>query len=84
MGTYTPRRVDVDVFNKQFYQANKDLPLSVVRAECWSARNRMLEEWNALPELIPDAEEWFVESGPNHYAEHVERLRAWAGELIAR
>jgi hypothetical protein len=31
-----------------------------------------------------DAEEWFVESGPMHYAEHVDRLREWVGELSAR
>ncbi|HYT80648.1 MAG TPA: maleylpyruvate isomerase N-terminal domain-containing protein, partial [Actinomycetota bacterium] len=37
MGTYTPRWVDVDAFNQRFYQANRDLPLPVVRAECWSA-----------------------------------------------
>jgi len=84
MGTYTPQRVDVDAFNLVFYKANRDLPLPVVRAESWSARNRMLEEWNALPELVPDAEEWFVESGSGHYAEHVERLRTWVSELSAR
>jgi len=84
MGTYTPRWVDVDAFNQRFYQANRDLPLPVVRAECWSARNRMLEEWNALPEVVPEAEEWFVESGSSHYAEHVERLRAWVSELSSR
>jgi len=84
MGTYTPRWVDVDAFNQRFYQANRDLPLPVVRAECWSAHNRMLEEWNALPEVVPEAAEWFVESGSSHYAEHVERLRAWVSELSAR
>jgi len=84
MGTFAGKRVDVDAMNQEFYEANKDLPLFVVRAECWSARNRMLEEWNALPEISPDAEEWFVESGSNHYTEHVDRLREWVGELTAR
>jgi hypothetical protein len=84
MGTYTPLRVDVDAFNQQFFEANKDLPLPVVRSECWSARNRMLEEWNGLPEVVPDAEEWFAESGPGHYAEHVDRLREWVAELSDR
>jgi hypothetical protein len=84
MGTFAGKRVDVDAMNQEFYKANKDLPLFVVRAECWSARNRMLEEWNALPEISSDAEEWFVESGSNHYAEHVDRLREWVGELTAR
>jgi hypothetical protein len=84
VGTFGPQRVDVDVLNQQFYEANKDLPLPVVRAECWSARNRMLEEWNALSQVTPDAEEWFVESGANHYEEHNGRLREWVGELSAR
>jgi hypothetical protein len=84
LGTYTPFSVDVDSLNEQFYQANRDLPLSIVRAESWSARTRMLEEWNELPEVTPKAEEWFVESGPAHYAEHMDRLREWVGELSAR
>jgi hypothetical protein len=83
MGTFTSSRADIDALNRQFYEANKDLPLPVVRAECWSARNRMLEEWNALPEVSQDAEEWFVESGAAHYAEHNGRLREWVGELSA-
>lgn len=84
MGTYSSVQVDVDAFNQLIYDANKELRLLDVRAECWSAHNRMLEEWNALLEVTPVAEEWFVESGPNHYAEHVERLREWVLELSAR
>jgi Mycothiol maleylpyruvate isomerase N-terminal domain len=83
MGTFTSSRIDIDALNRQFYEANKELPLPVVRAECWSARNRMLEEWNVLSEVTQDAEEWFVESGAAHYAEHMGRLREWVGELSA-
>ena len=81
MGTYRGRPVDVDGMNKRFYEANKDLPLSVVRAELWAARNRMLSEWSDLPEVNLEAEEWFVESGPEHYEEHLPRLREWVKEL---
>ena len=70
--------------NKAFYEANRDLPLSVVRAELWSARTRMLSEFNAPPEVTPLAEEWFMESGPKHYEEHLPRLREWAEELRSR
>jgi Mycothiol maleylpyruvate isomerase N-terminal domain len=76
-GTYSPRQIDVDTMNQGFYEANRDLPVSVVRAEMWSARNRMLQEWGALPEVTPKAEEWFVESGAEHYGEHLPRLREW-------
>jgi hypothetical protein len=40
----------------------------------------MLQEWNALPELTAKAEEWFVESGAEHYGEHAPRLRDWLDE----
>lgn len=80
-GTFRGRPVDVDAMNEQFYEVNKDLPLPVVRAEAWSARTRMLTEWNDLPEVTPEAEEWFRESGPEHYEEHLPRLRDWVKEL---
>ncbi len=80
-GTYEKRRWDVDEMNRRFYKANSDLSLSIVKAECAASRNRMLVEWNDLPEVTPEAEEWFRESGPEHYAEHLPRLREWADEL---
>jgi len=83
MRTYRGRPVDVDDMNQRFYEANKDLPLSVVRAELWAARNRMLSEWGDLPEVTLEAEEWLVESGPEHYEEHLPRLREWVKELHA-
>ena len=84
MGTFGGDPVDVEKLNALFLEANRDLPLSVARAEMYSAHTRMLTEWNLLPEVTPKAEEWFVESGPQHYEEHVGRLREWVGELQAR
>lgn len=80
-GTYVKKRWDVEGLNRQFYEANRDLPLSVIRAECAASRNRMLLEWNALPEITPEADEWFRESGSMHYAEHLPRLRQWVEEM---
>jgi hypothetical protein len=80
-GTYVRFRVDVDGFNARFREATRDLPVRVVWAELCSARTRMPQEWSALPDVTPEAEEWFVESGPAHYAEHMVRLREWVGEL---
>lgn len=82
-GTFQPVLHDVDETNRSFYEANRDLPLSLVTAELWSARTLMLVEWNALPEITPEAEEWFRESGPGHYEEHLPRLREWVSELTA-
>ena len=80
-GTFVPFRVEVDGFNARFREATRDLPVRVVWAELCSARTRMLQEWSALPDVTPEAEEWFVESGPAHYSEHVVRLRQWVREL---
>lgn len=83
-GTHRPQSWDVDALNRQFHEENRNLPASVVKAECAASRNRMLVEWNRLPEATPDAEEWFRESGPEHYAEHLPRLREWAAALQRR
>ena len=80
-GTFERRRLDVDAMNRVFYDANKDQPLSVVRAEVYAARTRMLSGFANLPEVTPEAEEWFRESGPAHYDEHLQRLREWVREL---
>jgi hypothetical protein len=82
--TYLKRDLDVDAMNKEFYEANRDLPLPVVRAEAFASRNRMLAEMNALGEVTPEAQEWFEESGSRHYAEHLPRLREWVAELKGR
>jgi Mycothiol maleylpyruvate isomerase N-terminal domain len=83
-GTYLKRDLDVDAMNKEFYEANRDLPLSVVRAEAFASRNRMLAEFNAIDDVIPEAQDWFEESGPRHYQEHLPRLREWVQELRSR
>ena len=79
--TFSRFDYDVDEFNKLVVEAHRDIPAPVVRAEMSAARNRMLDEFNRLPELTPTAEEWFRESGPAHYDEHIPRLHQWAEEL---
>ena len=81
--TYRKADLDVDAMNQKFYEANHDLPVSVVRAEAWAARIRFLTVFNELAEVTPIAEEWFVESGPEHHAEHLPRFREWVQELLA-
>jgi hypothetical protein len=41
-------------------------------------------EWYALAEPSDEAAWWIRKSGGDHYAEHVDRLREWATELIGR
>jgi hypothetical protein len=76
-GTYEPREIDLDVMNAGFYEATRDQPLRDIWAEMEAARTRMFQELDALPELTHRAEEWFVESGPAHIAEHLPQLQAY-------
>jgi len=81
VGTYRPEEIDVDAMNEQFLEAMGDLPLRTVQAQAWAARTRMLQAWQALPALSPDAAFWISKSGAEHYAEHLPRLREWVAEL---
>jgi hypothetical protein len=83
-GTFEPTTAPTDELNQRFFEANKDLPLSVVWAELFSSRNRMLTAVNELPEVTPEAQEWFLESGDEHYREHLGRLNEWAVEVRSR
>jgi len=81
--TFDHPSVDVEEMNRRFSEATRDFTVDLAWVELWSARTRMLQEWSALPQVTADAEEWFFESGANHYAEHLPRLRQWAEELVA-
>jgi hypothetical protein len=80
-GTFRPEEIDVDAMNQQFLESMGDVPLRTVRAQAAAARNRMLQEWSALPELTPEARFWIKKSGAEHYQEHLPRLREWVREL---
>jgi len=80
-GTYDETAIDVDEMNARFYEAMKDVPFDIVRAQASAARNRMLQEWGALAEVPPEAEAWIQKGGPGHYAEHILRLRDWVEEV---
>ena len=80
-GTYRPEEIDIDAMNKTFYAALHDVPFPVVKAQTITARNRMLRAWATLPEQSDEADRWIGKSGPEHYEEHLPRLREWVGEL---
>jgi hypothetical protein len=80
-GTHRQERLDVDELNDRFFEWTHDLPLWVVRVMAWSSRSCMLLAWSDLPEVTDEAEEWFRESGPEHYEEHLPRLREWVDEV---
>jgi Mycothiol maleylpyruvate isomerase N-terminal domain len=81
LGTFDDAPVDVDGLNARWYETWRDQDLRTVWAELHSARARALEEWDRLPEVTDKADEWFRESGEDHYAEHLPRLRSWIEEM---
>ena len=83
-GTYRPEEIDIDAMNEAFYEALHDVPFAVVKAQAITARHRMLRAWGTLPEHSAEADRWISKAGPEHYAEHLPRLREWVGELEAR
>ena len=80
-GTYRPAELAIDSLNGQFYEAMKDVPFETVRAQASAARNRMLRAWGAVGDKTPEADSWIRKVGPEHYVEHLPRLREWVAEL---
>ena len=75
-GSY--RAEEVDRMNDREFARSREMRAGDARAELHRARSAMLERFGALHERSADADEWFEESGPRHYAEHVRELQAWA------
>ena len=80
-GEETPR-VDRARNAEWFELSTRDGHRATCGSEFVAARQRMVEEFGAMPELTPEAWEWFEESGPLHYAKHVEDLRTVAGVTL--
>jgi hypothetical protein len=82
-GTYRPEEIDIDAMNAAFYEANRDVAFADVRAQAFVARSQMVRAWRSLPIESPEAGRWISKAGPEHYAEHLPRLREWVEELSA-
>ena len=59
-------------------------PWEVAWVQAQAARTWMLEVWYGLREPSDEAVWWFRKGAAEHYAEHLDRLREWTDELIAR
>jgi Mycothiol maleylpyruvate isomerase N-terminal domain len=81
VGTYRSEEIDIDAMNGTFYRAMQDVAFADVRAQGIAARNRMLRAWRSLPEASLDADRWIAKAGPEHYAQHLPRLREWVREV---
>jgi hypothetical protein len=80
-GTYRPEEIDIDRMNAAFFDLMHDVAFPDVQSQAVSARTRMLNAWRSLPEHSPEADRWISKSGPDHYAEHLPRLKEWVGQL---
>lgn len=83
-GTYEGHEIDVDALNAQFLEAMRGQPWDVTWIQAQAARSRMIQEWFALPDRNDEAAWWIRKAGPEHYAEHLGRLREWVQELTER
>ena len=84
-GTFAGGEMDVDAMNATFLAANRDEALEVVMVEGHASRHRLLEELQALAQVghqvSDEAGRWLRKAGPDHYAEHLPRLREWVDRL---
>lgn len=83
-GTYEGHDIDVDALNAALLEAMRDQPWDVAWVQAQAGRTRMVTEWYALAEPTDEAAWWIRKSGGDHFAEHLDRLRDWTDELIAR
>jgi DinB family protein len=83
-GTYDGHEVDVDRLNREFLAAMTGQPWQVAWLQANAGRTRMIESWSALRDPDDEAEWWIRKSGAEHLAEHLDRLREWVAELLAR
>jgi hypothetical protein len=71
--------LDVDRVNADGFEVSRAMAPRDVRAMCEGARAEARNAFGTMPEVTGEAWEWFEESGPLHYAKHVDDLEAWLG-----
>ena len=81
VGTFDGKDMDIEGMNAVFLEANRPQPLSVVHTEAYASRTRLLHEVGGLVGVTAEADVWLRKAGPEHYAEHLPRLREWVKEL---
>lgn len=71
----------IDRMNRDAVERMRRAEIDAVRRALRDGRAAMLTAFGALGEIPPEADEWFDESGPTHYAEHLPDLERWASRL---
>jgi hypothetical protein len=83
-GTYEGHDVDVDALNSAMLEAVAGHPWDVAWLLANAGRTRMLDEWYGLRDPSEEAAWWIRKGAAEHFGEHLDRLREWTSELIAR
>ena len=83
-GTYEGHDIDIDAVNAALLDAMRGQPWEVAWTQANAGRSRMIQEWSNLREPSDEAAWWIRKAGSDHYAEHLDRLREWVEDLVAR
>ncbi len=68
-----------DDVNRRWFELSRTMDARTVRAGFEASRLKARACFATMPEVTPEAWEWFEESGCLHYAKHVNDLEAWLG-----
>jgi hypothetical protein len=76
-GTHRGGEPDVQALNDEWFDVGRGLDDDIVRIRFAKGRLAMRQAFTGLAEVDASAWEWFEESGPRHYEEHLPDLRAF-------
>jgi hypothetical protein len=70
-------RGTIDGINRKVFARSRATAVGDVRASLEHGRVRAVRAFRSLEDVTPEAWEWFEESGPLHYEEHIRDIEAW-------
>lgn len=76
-GTHRESDPDTQALNEEWFEMGRGLEDDIVRIRFAKGRVAMRQAFSRLSEVDASAWEWFEESGPRHYAEHLPDLRTF-------
>lgn len=76
-GTHRESEPDTQALNEAWFEVGRGLDDDVVRIRFAKGRTSMRQAFTRLSDVDATAWEWFEESGPRHYEEHLPDLRAF-------
>jgi hypothetical protein len=81
-GTFEePVPARIDELNERFLRSMRDVPLEQIKVQAVAAQTRLLQALAESSMSNATALAWVRKSGPDHYREHLPRLKEWLEEL---